>query len=719
MAERVIPISRIRIYNVGSEGYCTDPGWAWYSPLSVDLTGDEAVWSIPSAYEWGATGSPPSVPAFQSIQLGKRTSVIPRFSVNRWDMDLDDWTESGSWSELQAIDAPVVFAYNANPSGSLTADFSHPEGPNVVLAVQPLAVGADADITNTPPQWTFGWGPSSPGAGEYRYELRVNADGRAELWQIGTGGTASVLGAVDIGWKWPQIGEEAHALQLAILHLSDGIVLHNVEAGTWQFISADDPIWPTSGTFVFSHSGSRMYFALWGVLGPVPSVGSTNTQHTLTSAEIDTDRTRSTNPTVETWDNVPSVSSPDVAPNISASAIDHTGTAKAQCEVDVTWGYKDVSGTTNTYRFTYLPELYAVQMYWDPTIQSANLAYSTEYANQIAEARVELPDENSVSRARIRLYWNTNEYGAFADWLYMRFIDLALGWKHDDDSETLTVVFTGYVAENDVVQEQPNVVIANLGAVDPTVRLRSHECDDTWPVMDGWTSQDAVTYILKRCGWDPTRADATALTDTLSEGIAEQPLWRPQPGQSPWDFLEKVARYNGCEWAVNADGTITARSIATWTATMHNIAATSMLSPAVDIRRRNAWQYTGVIVVGRTTNGKKLTSIQSNADAESNPAAANFRGFRRLERIEDYAFTTQSKCDALATTFYNSLVYRMGDIAKWRTVGYETAVRRDKANISGLSISLTTSTWGIVALTHYWSARKPGCYTEWEAVPIT
>ena len=204
----------------------------------------------------------------------------------------------------------------------------------------------------------------------------------------------------------------------------------------------------------------------------------------------------------------------------------------------------------------------------------------------------------------------------------------------------------------------------------------------------------------------------------MSEGRPEEPLWQAQPGQTPWDTLERIARYCGCEIAVLSDGTLLARAVCLFTvATIHNIDHLDCLRPEAAVHRRSAYGYTGVIVRGRSEDGEPLVAWEVDTDAENNPAYAYFRGFRRLERFEDAGFTTDAKCAEVAGWMYDSLRFRVADLIKLRTIGYQTAARRDVAFVSGLALGLTLIRHGVIALEHHWGARKKDCYTDWAMIP--
>jgi hypothetical protein len=746
--ERCIPVARLRVYPRGADGYTSDPGWAWWSAMASDAD----LW-YPTAYgyQYGAAAGTPSIAPFENVRVGLWSFVIPTPIIYPYHTEIAQWTEdTGDWEERPLFAGPntITGLWNLEDTGQLTSDFCHPEAPNFSVQFIPMGVPRSWDSEDDPPYFSLRWGHNPPTIAAHRqYEIRVWADGSMYLATHYHDGTMQHLGLGNIGWTWPQAGQEPRPLVLTIMHIGEGIAIRPSVGGSGNWYWYEDPneaIFPAAGNtnnFEMSYRGGQAVFGFHGLVGPVPSIGSASTVNTFDSPIRTTDRTRAGLPTVQSYTYVPSVAAPTVAPALTVANIDHSGTDDVQLRATFTWGHKpanDCAGTPiaaqadfpMSYRFPYWPELYAAGQYFSPSINSPTGEPALLWSERIHQIDVDLPDEGDVAHARLAVEWDVINEGSFTDPLYMRIVDLALGFKWDDDSITLQEVLTGYIVETDVEQLDFNRQLVKLRIADTSVRLRGVEADDAWPAMDAWNAQTAALHVAAKCGWHASLCNFVSMAGfTLSEGRPDHPLWMAQPGQSGWDFLERIARYCGEELAVAQGGGISTRNICYFNvAAIWNVASTSIdkRSPP-RVERRHGFAYTGVEVKGQTLRGEPLTGWQIDTNAESNTGYAYFLGYRRLERFEDAGIQTQADVDALAVIFFNSMRYRCADHFIWRTIyepdnpagnGWHYALRRDVAFVSGLTIGTgALDRLGIFALHHHWARSTKDCHTDFYAVP--
>jgi len=698
---------------------------------------DYGAWYAANGYRWGAGAGAQPIYPFECATLGNRASVFPRpipywqhTEEAQWVQDVGTWHEEPSfqglaWNVLHCIDS----------SGTLTSDFTAPAYPNFLVGFYSPGVALGWDPLEDPPYISIGWGPETPTGAQCGYEFRVWYDGCAEIFEWSEGGAYASLGTAQLSWRWTS--ESPQWLWLMICHLSNGIAVKDSGSGSWEtapwwWVEGEADIAPPSGTIRFSHAGGQAYFSLCSLLGPASAAAEGSeyagvTSHVLTSTVMTTDRTRAAGPTVDVRSLIPTPVSYDVEPDLAVVALNHDGTDEVELEATLTWGYKQIlagqADAAQAYTFAWFPEFYAAQARHDPTLQAPNggLPPYEIWSAQMDRVVVTLPDDAEMCHAELNAVWLLNDQGGFLDWLAGACLDLALGWVYDDDSQALTSMISGYADALQVVEESPNRLRISGNIVDCTVRLRACEADSAWPVMDGWAADDAVQYVLDKFGWHSSRASLTALaTYTLSEGRPEEPLWRAGPGQSAWDFIERIARYCGCEFTVTVGGGLLARTMMYFdTGTTTTWPSTSCLTPpGVQTSRRNIWSFTGVEVRGRTEDGEELVAIRADANMESNPAYAFYKGYRRLEQFYEPGLTTQADVDTLADILYNCMRYRIGDEVRWRIPDDLARVRRQCAYITGLFSGVDDiDRLGITALVHSFGPRLPDCCTDIVAVP--
>lgn len=718
MPERCIPLLRLRLFDAGSRGYATDPGWAWYSCLASDAQN----WYDDGGYPYGAAVAP-MWNSCLTMLLNGRIFVIPTPIEYPWDTLAADWTQdSGDWEERNDQSGLKVL-HNLENEGQLSSNFLHPEGPSFCVSFRAYAVPKEWNQEDNPPYVSIRWGDPAHVA-DAMWELRLYQNGDLMGGQTAIDANYTFLGMANIGWHWPNAGEDPSTVGLMVLHIMGGIAVRATSDSAWHFFQ--DPagdIWPADGgQFVIEHHGGQANLWFWGVVGPVPLLASTDTFNDLHSEIMLTDRVRAGNPDgVEARYEIPTVAAPNVAPDFEIDFVDHSGTDEVELVATLTWGYKSVqapqAGRPLSYCFPYFPEFWASHVWFDPVVAAPAPNYVEILSELVHEADIVLPDEAQVGTATLDATWHVNDLGAFADYWFMRGVTIGIGWLYDDDSESITDVLTGYVMSTEPGQVAPKLVRARLTASDVSTPLRAVECDDNFPVMDGWNAEAAMVHIAGKIGIHSTLVNFVSCAGfDLSEGWPEEPLWLAQPGQLAWEFLERIARYCGQELVVAAGGGIASRPILFFeVGTVHNVPVTECIQDPPRVERRNAFGYTGVEMRGKLPGGGVLSSVVYDVNAENNPAYVLFQGFRRLELFDERGITDQLDCDDLAAIMYLTMRFRQGDRVVWTTRGYETALRRDCAFLTGTSIGVgDLDRLGIVGLRHKWGPRKPDCFTTWE-----
>jgi hypothetical protein len=730
-----VPTATLLVYPVGAEGYTLDPGWAFYSPMSTDFQAMVDSYG----YMWGAGAGAYNIRAHTLLQLGQQAVAIPRPEPNFWHTELTRWTETvGTWEERTPYDSSSrlhTFLVCGETEGQLDSTFTHQESPAFMWGTYVTCPTQSYDVEADPPFLSISWGLADAGPPEvYRYGLWVWADGTCELFEEDSTATTVSLGTVQLSWRWPMKSESTSVrrLEMMVIPLCGGIALRLTDEDQWHFFKTEDRDLAvgTGGTFTFSYQGSSCHFMFGGITGPLDAIGG-DTITALTTQVIGADRVRAVNPTPQERSYVPTLADPEVAAALSVTAIDHTTTDEVEINAQFTWGYTaarqgggDVPVQADcdfAYRFAHFPELYAVGAYFSPTTQPPDGAAVPVdvFSDTINAIDVDLNDEADSTTMRLSGKWRVYSLGAFGDWLYNRYVSLNLGYKYTVGPDVTAEVFTGYISTTRIKQVTPGLLHIDATGVDCSVKARNHQCDDAWPVMDGWDAEDAALHAMAKVGIDATRCSFGALAGIdLSLGLPERPLWVAGEGQSPWDFLERIARYCLCEVTVGVDGTFGARAIMY----VDTGTSTTFLAGAyrdVDIERRNAYGFTGVEVRGETQSGSPLLAWSADTDAESNPAYAFFRGYRRLEKTQEPAIQDLTLLEDLRDLLYTTLAYRQGDLLTWTVDGNITLVRRQVCVMNGLAaglIYLAGNRVAVMSIHHHWGPNRVETYTTLSAV---
>jgi hypothetical protein len=728
-----IPYARLRVWSAGAAGVTDDPGWAWYSPVCRDA----GLWSGEWAYPFGSLDANTRLEAFRLLTLGERSSLIPIPYAYPWHMESARWTQNtGDWEERRVGNAN--FGYNMlyclDTTGKITSTFTLPAQPSFCVEFCPQTCPSDYATHATPPFLEVSWGD----VGGSRYTLMVGVEGTAYLsLDAGGGGAVALLGSAPTGWRWPtDASKAADGLQLCILHLCHGIVVMPSSNGFEPlFFAHSDGVTSldaAAAALSVNYRGGSALVGVYGVLGLTRETtgseyGAGATDLTLTSAWITTDRSRASGATAEYRGLIPAPASPEVAPDTAISG-SNVGD-QVQTVIDMTWGYSyamqggslegEQADFPFAYAFGHFPELYAVQVRHNPSVSVPASFAVEQYSGLLENVTVELPDEGDQASATFEALWQVQEMGgAFADSLYCKLADIALFWKYSDNSvDSPAVLVTGYISELETSQETPNRVRVRGSLVDIAAPARQVECDESWPVMDGWNAETAAVYVAAKCGWPAVRCDFSSCAGyTLSLGHPETPLWQGQAGSSGWDFLCRILRYCLQEIAVSPVGLAYSRDLMYFdTGTVHTWPATG--ARAAKLQRRNMFQYTGVEVLGQDLRGNPLRAWRADVPAEATVLYGLFRGFRRLERFEEAGFLTQAQCYDLADVLYASLGARTGDVLPVTfTVPTGTLPqRREMLDLTGSQLGVSGD-WGIMGLTYAWTGRKPGCTITIRAV---
>lgn len=337
------------------------------------------------------------------------------------------------------------------------------------------------------------------------------------------------------------------------------------------------------------------------------------------------------------------------------------------------------------------PELYAGQFRYPVATSTPSGAYTTPWAGQIYEVVVDKPFALHEGGATIHLDRSAATQLA-GNYRYRR-VDIRLGWRQDDASETWTHVFTGHI-------EKMEPAYDSVGRV--TVAVRCVNLADwfkraRWGWLDriplgGQSVNAAADYILYSEGLGAGYRSWHAKGDwvTLPEGLAEDPLEWPARGEPKWETLERIFGHAGLEVGVTDAGILaTVYRDYVANAVTHNFIANAA-SPATPIealieKLHHSLDYsesaTSVEVTDTTEQGTAALAWAADLAAEQDPTSLRFVG-RRQPVIEDLRggappWLLQSRAGAIAaevfalksepdlTTFVDYVRQRRERVAFW------------------------------------------------------
>jgi hypothetical protein len=324
------------------------------------------------------------------------------------------------------------------------------------------------------------------------------------------------------------------------------------------------------------------------------------------------------------------------------------------------------------------PELYSVQIGQYGEMLVGDDPASVDLADSVIAVSGDVGDDMRAARYSVTL---DNQDGGLAAIDEYRPVDVALGWKLDDGTDTLQQVVSGYLAgpESDIAPAGTCTV--HLETLDGMIRLRDEKVAGRAPVFDNWSVREAFEWVLQRCGIPPERRNLEDTGKILGRGEPEDPAWQPETGRSWTEVLAQMARYDhgaafwfdedgifhkGCPYCrqartegdvVQHDGTATGACDCSvdWSMyTRPEVAPDPSAEGEILRLQRLRESLAGsdyrnfVMVGGRDASGRPVRSMVYDADSVYDPSAPDYVGWRKMEVYQLRGTTSQAEANQLA-----------------------------------------------------------------------
>ncbi len=331
------------------------------------------------------------------------------------------------------------------------------------------------------------------------------------------------------------------------------------------------------------------------------------------------------------------------------------------------------------------PELYSVQIGQFAEVEAVGPVEYADASETVKLVTGDHPQHLHGVAYDLRL---DNQDGRYAGLREYQRIEVELGWQMSDNSTITTPVFSGYVVEPVAYVESGGRSEVELSSLDGVIRLRDEKCDGRVPAFDNWPVKTAFEWVLDRCGIPRGAQDLEDTGARLSAGEPEEPLWLPEPGRSWLEFLEEMAQYDYgaviyfdaegrfrkvCPYCrqkrtpqdvLQHDGTAegACSSDIAWELYTRSGSASNadeegeilaIAKPRLSLSSRDYANYVCVCGVGR--DGRPLRSTVYDAASLYDNTADRYIGWRKMEVRALRTATTQAELNRLAQSLFTDL----------------------------------------------------------------
>lgn len=292
------------------------------------------------------------------------------------------------------------------------------------------------------------------------------------------------------------------------------------------------------------------------------------------------------------------------------------------------------------FRFYEPPVLYSTTFRYGVQTQGGLATFTEPWENRIFDVSIDWPIQLSEGNASFQVYRLASEplTGNYRNGK----VSLALGWVHDDDSEELYNVFTGYISSVSPDWVEYGLTINTFELQNASIRFRER----AWEPLDviaigGQTPNAAADFVLYSEGLGSTYRlwDSIGSSWLMPPGLPEEPTELLKPRESKWTTLERLHGYSQREIAVTSSGGFVSvpRDYTSGTTWVYNARVAAGKDGAiVQIGNPVNYQNSGtcVITTGKLVNGLKGMAWAVDFNAEQNPLSGRFTPWRKTTQTE-------------------------------------------------------------------------------------
>lgn len=698
---RRYPIASCRIYRPGGgHGLITDPGYEWYDVLL------ERVGNLDPAeagtYTWDAAGVP-QLELLPQVGLTCRPLVIPQDTrlaerPGTGVLGIGFMVAGGRWSEWRPIlgggmDRTIRLAQwdaSANVAWAATSTWWLVEDPSFAVSLAVCEPPAAQDAAN-PSRIQIGFG-----AGEWAIELHSLYGLRLMRWSRAAAQYVVVL-------ELPAARRQASEMWILVRCVRGRIAISTDLGSTYAvYVDPAGPVRVAPGAVQVRGWGWRAIFGVHQVKYRGGAWESPDRRMYRT-------RPDALAPSITAWSawypRYPEAPHPPMGSTILARVYDPDGrterdTVRYQASI-VPDAYWPENAPWPQYR---APSLHSVLVQYPMAAEAATGESDTPWDGHIEEIRIDHPEELDQSTATIVVRLESAEGMWDESWRFRR-VEVYLGWRLDDGTDDLTLVFTGYITEMAVEQEGPGEVVLTVTA--EAAAPEKHGQWETTRPYGGMALNDALDAVLGAIlpdiatDWHPRGAEIT-----LPPGSAERPAFARDIGDSRWAIIEKMCQHGGMEYGIREDGTRYTVPVG-WVseAVQHTWEAAGTDLEALPLRVRIRYEYgdgaSAVVAQGADAAGRPIRAY-IDTHAEEQPGSRHIPWRQaRVETVSEPC--TESHLSRIAVQMYDEAVVRPAiEVAAPVHLGLR---RRDRVRITGTGLGeADTADYYVRTLSHTFRA---------------
>lgn len=723
---RLHPLSSVRLFDAGADGYASDRGFYVHDILSQSWPSCRPTWAVgEDSYQYPTT--------FLLAELGV---VLPAFEIVPRDASLDHWSGwtnvigGGTWeTSLAQAAGGKLFIYHiyTTPGATyaLTSDFDLPDDPWFCfsLAVEtPLRTNASGNTEAAFVDVVFGGGG---------WAIQFRPQGSPALFKADGGEWVQVAELPSPETRpWRPFGSnDFPAVFDVVVGVVRGALAISFDRGaSWATYTEPGGIIVQQGPVVVGGYGQGCFW-WWHEVRPLLHENAPSPAFASMLHPIFDDRPSETDPATLL-----------VTAGYHAFVPEGTAVAVEQNETDA--GDPGVFSYTATFMTAQatmggapfdswrFPALCAVDAYWTPTLVApapgayAELTVPGGASFGVDGIHVELPQDLAANSATLELSLRPNI--TFTGEYRWRYVEIDLGFRHEDDSYAMWPVFAGYVQECETRQtpEWNQGHKLTLRLADATWRFKTSEVDEGFPCLDFANGNEALLSVAARAGWSPTRCSFVATTIALSGGTADAPVWHwagsraeLRLGQGLWEVMARIADYLGVELFIGGDGVLYTRVRNVVLPALHTFdgSQSSDLDDAIEsieYAARSSDLGTAVIVRGEDDSSRGVAVYAIDFSRERVPGNDPFISWRQTRRVDGREYTEIDECARVALLEYAQM-HESGFTLGFESHGNPEVDRREQVQITNVAVGTGVAQRFIVMeVGHDWGAVLSNCRSE-------